>query len=183
VIRDRAVAGRYAQALFGAALKEHLEEPVLEDLESLRSFYTRDDRLQNFLEAPDVLTEHKVSLLRDVFGGKVHELVIRFLLLMLEKKRIQHLPLAVDEYQALVEQRIGLVRAQVITAVPLDPEMAEKLRRRLEQMTAKKIRLEPRTDPHILGGVIVRMGETMIDGSVRRSLEGLRERLLSARVH
>lgn len=183
MIRDRGVATRYAQALFGAALKEGSEGPTLEDLESLDRLYDLDRSLQRFLEAPDVLTEHKVELIHRVLGGRVSDLVERFLLLMLEKKRVQHLPLVFEHYRTLVEEHRGIVRAQVVTAVPFPGELEEGLKARLAALTGKKIILDRKVDPSIVGGVIVTLDGRILDASLRHRMQELRGMLLATRVH
>jgi F-type H+-transporting ATPase subunit delta len=182
MIRDRVVAHRYAGALFGAAVKLNNAEEVLTDLQSLHELYLHDTALQRFLEAPDLLTEDKVSLVERVLRGRVSELTVRFLLLLLEKKRVQHLPLVLEHYRDLLEEHLGLIRAQVQTAVALPEDLAVQLKARLEKLTHKKIALELKIEPAIIGGMIVRLGGKVIDASLRHQLNGLREQLASARV-
>lgn len=182
MIRDRGVAHRYTGALFGAAVKNGQERAVLADLQSLEDLHLRDASWQRFLEAPDVPAEQKVALIRSLLQGKVEELVVRFLLLMLQKKRIQHLPLVFEPYRLLVEEHLGVVRARVETAIPLPRELADALRERLERLTGKKIVLEPRVEPAIIGGIIVSLAGKIIDASLRHQLSLLREQLKSAAV-
>jgi F-type H+-transporting ATPase subunit delta len=182
LIRDRAVSHRYAAALFGAAVNADAAESILADLGSLEDLHRLDPSLQTFLEAPDVLTETKNEVLRDVLGGRVHELVVRLLQLMLQKKRIQHLPVVYGDYRELVEANLGIARARVTTAVPLAQELAEVLRARLERLTGKTVRLECRLDPAVIGGMIVVVGGSVLDGSLRHRLVEVRDHLLGARV-
>jgi F-type H+-transporting ATPase subunit delta len=182
VIRDRGVAGRYAQALFAAAVKAGEAEIVLEDYRSLEEVYRRDPALGEFLEAPDVLTADKVRLVHSLLDGRAAELLVRFLLLMLQKKRIQHFPLAFAHYRTLVEEHLGMLAAQVVTAVPLPREQAEALRLKLEKLSGKKIRLEETVEPAIVGGIIVRLGEQTCDASIRHRLGELRDLLLATPV-
>jgi F-type H+-transporting ATPase subunit delta len=182
VIRDRAVSRRYAAALFGAAVQAGAAEAILADLQSLEELHARDASLQTFLEAPDVLTEVKGRVVRDVLEGRVHELVARLLELMLAKKRVQHLPLVYQDYREMVEEHLGVARARVVTAVPLAAELAERLRERLQRVTGLQVRLELRRDPAVLGGMIVVVGGRILDGSLRHRLEEVREHLLGARV-
>jgi F-type H+-transporting ATPase subunit delta len=183
VIRDRAIARRYAVALFGAARKAGAAEEVLADLGAVKELERLNPSLRSFLEAPDVLTEQKVAMISAVFQGRVHELVGRLFNLMLSKKRIQHFPFVHDEYRDLVEESLGIARARVTTAVPLDPELAGELAKRLERLTRKQVRLDLRVDPAIIGGVITVVGGKILDGSLRHGLADLRERLLAVRVH
>jgi len=182
VIRDRAVSNRYAAALFGAAVKAKAEEAILADLLSLREFAEQDPRLQQFLEAPDVLTEAKLAVIDKVLGPRVHALVISLIRLMMRKKRVQHMPLVLDAYRALVEESLGMARAQVTSAVPLPRDLAEELHARLERLTGKKVQLETREDPSIVGGLIVTVGGKILDGSLRHRLEELGEDLASINV-
>jgi F-type H+-transporting ATPase subunit delta len=183
VIRDRAIARRYAVALFGAARKAGAGEEILADLGAVKDLEKLNPSLRLFLEAPDVLTEHKVATLSAVFKGRVHELVARLFDLMLHKKRIQHFPFVHEEYRDLVEEELGIARARVTTAVPLDPVLAEELVKRLEKLTRKRVRLDMRVDPAILGGVVTVVGGKILDGSLRHGLADLREQLLGVRVH
>jgi F-type H+-transporting ATPase subunit delta len=183
VIRDRAIARRYAVALFGAARKAGATEEILADLGAVNELETSNPSLRRFLEAPDVLTEHKTAVLSAIFHGRVHELVERLFDLMLRKKRIQHFPFVHEEYRALVEEELGIARARVTTAVPLDPALAGELVKRLEKLTHKQVRLDARVDPAILGGVVTVVGGKILDGSLRHWLADLREQLLAVRVH
>jgi F-type H+-transporting ATPase subunit delta len=183
VIRDRAIARRYAVALFGAARHAGAAEEILADLGAVKELEKLNPSLRQFLEAPDVLTEHKVAVLSAVFKGCVHELVGRLLDLMLRKKRMQHFPFVHEEYRGLVEEALGIARARVTTAVPLDPALAGELVKRLEKLTHKQVRLDTRVDPAIIGGVVTVVGGKILDGSLRHWLADLRERLLGVRVH
>ena len=183
MIRDRAIARRYAVALFGAARNAGAAEEVLADLLAVEKLSSSDPAFRRFLEAPDVLTEHKVAAVVAVFQGRVHELVSRLLELMLRKKRIQHFPFVHEEYRQLVEGELGVARARVTTAVPFDPALVEELVQRLERITGKKIRVETRVDPAILGGMVAIVGDKILDGSLRHRLADLRDQLLGVRVH
>jgi len=188
VIRDRGVASRYANALFGAARQAGEVEQTLADLQSLADLHALDElhgrghALQNFLEAPDVLTEHKTALLHRVLDGRVSDLAVRFLLLMLQKKRIQHLPLVLDHYRGLVEDHLGIVRAVVQTVTPLAPDERQALQQKLEALAGKKVSIETRIDPAIVGGIIVTLGGQVIDASLRSRLELLRTQLQATEV-
>lgn len=183
MIRDRGVAVRYANALFGAAEKRGVAEQVLADLEGVAALEkTGGPSLQSFLESPSVLDEHKEQMVVAVLRGRAHELVVQLLLLMLRKKRIGHFPLVLPQYRALVEEKLGVVRTEVMTAVPIDAAVLDALRAALEKTTGKKLRVEHRVDPSILGGVVATVGGEVIDSSIRHRLDRLREELLSTEV-
>ncbi|MEZ4654194.1 MAG: ATP synthase F1 subunit delta [Candidatus Eisenbacteria bacterium] len=182
MIRDRGVALKYAHALFGAAEQRNVAEQVLADLQGVAELEKLGTSLQDFLESPSVLDEHKEQMVTSILRGKVHELVVQLLLLMLRKKRIGHYPLVLPHYQTLVEAKLGVLRAEVVTAIPIDAATLDSLRAGLEKSTGKKLRLEHRVDPSILGGVVATVGGEVIDSSVRHRLAELREELLASNV-
>lgn len=183
MIRDRGVAHRYAAALFGAALSRKALNEVDGDIRGLAKLYETEPGLQTFLEAPNVLDTDKEKFIRAVLGGRVSELVLQFYLLMLKKKRVQHLPLVFDPFERLVEHHMGMERAEVTTAIPMPAAQAEELQKRLETLTGKKVSLVTRIDPKILGGAVVTVGGKILDGSVRHRLDRLRDELLAVKVH
>lgn len=183
MIRDRGVATRYAAALFGAAVARKELEQVDADLRGLEALHARDTAFQDFLEAPNVLDGDKEKIVRTVLGGRVSEVVLQFCLLMLRKKRIAHLPLVFDPFRRLVEQHLGLERAEVVTAIPLAEAQAEAMKAKLETLTGRKVALVTKVDPKILAGAVVTIGGKILDGSVRHKLDRLRDELLASKVH
>ena len=183
MIRDRGVALRYVNALFGASEKRGLESKVLADLESIDQIEGGPGpSLQNFLESPSVLDEHKESVTRTVLGGRVEELTVQFVLLMLRKKRIQHLPLVLAPFRRLVETKLGMAHAELVTAVPVDDATVTRMREQLEALTGKKVAFEKKVDPAILGGAVVTLEGRVLDSSLRYQLRVLREDLLATQV-
>lgn len=183
MIRDRGVAQRYANALFGAAEKRGTTEAILADLDSLHALEARGPSLQSFLESPSILDEHKEALAVKVLRGRVDELTVQLVLLMLRKGRTQHLPLVREPFRKLLEAKLGQERARVVSAVPLDAATLERIRTGLERVTGKKIQVIAEVDPSILGGVVVTVGGQILDSSLRTELASLRDELMQARVH
>jgi F-type H+-transporting ATPase subunit delta len=183
VARDVGIARRYAQALFLAARKKDAVTQVGKDLADVLVIDTaQGGRIRHFLEAPMVPVEQKLSVLETGFRGHVHGLVVEFLKLLLTKKRLFHLRDIVQQFETLVEDHQGIVRARVTTAVPLaDAEVAE-LVQTLEASLHKKVNAVTHVDPAILGGMVVKVGDRIADRSVARGLELMREQLLGASV-
>jgi F-type H+-transporting ATPase subunit delta len=183
-MREAIVARRYALALYRAAGRAGRIEAVSEDLAGLGALMAGlegDVRFQKYLESPRA-TEAKRALLRRAFQGRISDLSLAFLELLLEKKRLAHLPEIVKRFQEYDRQQKGIVRAVVRTAMPLEADQLERLRKRLARLTGKTIEVAGRVDPDILGGVVVTYENQIIDGSVRRGLDDLRETLMKARV-
>jgi len=176
-MRERAVAKRYAQALLAAADRRGVAEAVAESYRGVTAILADQPRLVSLLRAPQVSRERKQELLAKVFGGRVEDLLLHFFDLLLEKDRLALLDTIQQEYQALVEEQQGLARAEVTTAVPLPGDLADALRERLQQITGKTVILTDRVDPAVIGGVCVKMGDRVIDGTIRTNLARLRARL------
>jgi F-type H+-transporting ATPase subunit delta len=179
--RDVTVARRYAQALFMAAQKKDVIARVGEELTQLQML-DRDSghRLRLFLEAPQVRQDHKVEVLEKGLGKFTHPLVVVFYKLLLAKKRLFYLREIIQEFEALVEQHQGIVRARVTSAIPLVDAELKSLVASLELGLAKKVKVDAHVDPAILGGMVVKVGDRIADRSVTTLLSQLRDQLLAA---
>ncbi len=176
------VARKYSQALFLASKDHGLIDIAYEQLKDLKTYLETDRTLINFLSAPQVLDEHKLALIRDVFGSRLEQLLVEFLVVLAEKHRTAFLPEVIDEFTRLVEAERGIGRATILTAVPLSEKERSRLTDKLAAKTGLKIVLEERIDPSVIAGMIVILHNEIIDGSVRRSLDMLREQLSQVRV-
>jgi F-type H+-transporting ATPase subunit delta len=177
------VAKRYAVALFNAAVKQDIAEQVNDDLSSFVTLLRANRDLVGFLKSPEVLTEAKKELVVDVFGDRTAGLFVKFILLLIDKKRLKHILSITDAYEQLYEQLQGIVEARIITAVPLEADLEQQTVERLEEATNKTIRVLKTVDPDIIGGMIIIVGDNIIDGSIRYKLEQMRRSLGEVKVH
>jgi len=177
------VAQKYAHGLFLAVREKNLTDRAFRELEDLRGYLRSDATLLNFLVAPHILDEHKLSVVRDVFGERLHQLLVQLLELLVRKHRMGFLPEVIDEFVRLTEAERGIGRATAITAIPLSDGEKARMIEKLAAKTGLKIELEAKVDPTIIGGVIVVMYNEIIDGSIRRQLDLVREQLSKVRVH
>jgi len=177
------VAKRYAVALFDAAVKQDVAEQVNDDLSSFVQLLRENSNLRGFLKSPEILTEDKKRLIVDVFGERTAGLFVKFILLLIDKKRLINILNITDSYRQLFEQLQGIVEAKVITAAPLDADLEQRVVERLEQATNKTIRISKTIDPDIIGGMIVIVGDNILDGSIRHKLEQIRRSLSEVKVH
>ena len=177
------VAKKYAQALFLSAKEKGLLDKLYEQLGDLRDLVEKDNSLLNFLAAPQVLEETKKSMVREVFSGRAEQLVVEFLVVLVDKKRAGFLVEIIDEFRRLVEAEQGLGRITVVTAVPLADGERKRLVEKMAATTGLQIVLEEKVDASILGGMIVILYDEIIDGSVRHGLNLVKEQLDKVRVH
>jgi len=179
--RDVTIARRYAQALFMAASKKDVIARVGQDLAAVRQAdQAANDRLRLFLEAPQVPTDQKIEVVEKGLRPFAHPLVIEFLKLLIAKKRLFRMRDIEHEFERLVEQHQGIVRAKVTSAVPLNDSELNGLIASLEQGLSKKVKVDAHVDPAILGGLVVKVGDRIADRSVTTLLSELREQLLAA---
>lgn len=182
-MRDRKVATRYAEALLISAKAEGVLSEVAESFAAVLEI-TRDNRdLLTFMDSPQVRTEEKKELLQKVFGEKIEKVLLNFFFLLLDRNRIENTRDIGEVFAELVEQDMGVVRARVVTAIDLPDDLAASLESKLAGFTGQKVILEKKTDPAVIGGVCVTLGDKVLDGTVRTNLALLGKTLSEARVH
>ncbi|MBM3789759.1 MAG: ATP synthase F1 subunit delta [Acidobacteria bacterium] len=176
-----AVFARYARALADVALEGGPDARAAEDLALFgKIFEAVPDLLQAF-DSPAVPREAKESLLAELLKRyPVGPLTANFLRVLLGHHRIRHYHEIHRLYTRVLNERKGIVAAKVRSAAPLSEEELETLRRTLSGITGKTVTLELETNPELLGGLIVRIGSTVYDGSVRNQLEEVRKSLAGA---
>ncbi len=177
------VASRYARALFNVALSRGTVDIIGSELFQLKSFSDKDRRLISFLEAPQVLTEHKTAMVRTLFTTRLSPALLSFILLLIEKGRVNLLNEIARDYEKLLEEHKGIIRARVTTAVDVDKAFKARLVEKLKKVTGKDIDLIHRIDKSIIGGIIVQLNYKVIDHSVRHQLSSLRHDLMRLKVH
>jgi F-type H+-transporting ATPase subunit delta len=182
-MRDPRVGHRYAKALFQAALARNIVDIMAAELLQLRSFSEKDRRFYHFLESPDIRKEDKVNLIRSVFTTRLSQPLVSFLSLLIEKNRVEFLGDIARDFEELIEDYQGIVRARITTAIPVSDDYKMRLKDRLEARSGKKIEIIHKIDKEIVGGIIVQLDYQVIDRSVRHELETLRHDLMSIKVY
>ena len=182
-MRESRVADRYAHALFELALAKGLLDNLALELMQLKAFYDRDKKFLAFLQAPQVLTEEKIKLVKTLFASRVSPSLVSFLLLLIEKNRIEFLDQIAAAFEKRLEDYRGLIKAVVTTAVPIDDNYKKLLQARLEKKTGKKIEIVHKLDSGIIGGIIVQLNYQVIDRSVRHELSALKHDLMTLKVY
>lgn len=177
---DLTIARRYAQALFELARERNLLETVQDDLARVMRGVQESGELKRMLADQLVPAAEKKSVFRKVFGPVVAKETMNFLLLVLDKRRERFLEDMHREFLAFVNDARNIVEAEVRSAVPLSAGELQALQGRLAQASGKEVRLSNRVDPALVGGLVVKIGDRIYDGSVKRRLGDLRQRLRQA---
>jgi len=174
----------YAEALLGAALKRGEAENILAEFDRLeRDVRGTSPLMAAFFSSGVVSRNKKAKAIRDAFTNRASELLTNFLLVLNDHDRLDLLRVIHTAYRELLEERAGRMRVQVLSAVPLLAEQAEKLRRELRETIYREPVLEPKVDPDLLGGMIVQLGDWVYDGSVRTRLQQLKNQILMESSH
>jgi len=179
-LKDIRVAKRYAAALFGVAKRDGILDAVEQDLLLIGRFLAEVPYLRAVLMQPLVSDERKNKVISDAFGDRVTASSLSFLKLLTRKRREDLIEEALREFRVLLAEHENTVDAEAATAVPLTPDQSARLTQSLQTMTGKTVRLTAHLEPDLVGGVVVRIGDTVIDGSVRGSLARLEQQLLGS---
>lgn len=180
---DSNVARRYAKAILEIGIETGSLESIVTELSNFAAAYSGSKEFQDALENPLVGIEAKREIVADVAGRVAAGPMTKNLLRMLtDRRRMGALPRIAQVVAEMSDARRGVVHAEVTSAVELSDTFYSRLQRELERMSGQKIVLDRRIDPSIVGGVSARIGDMIIDGSLRASLHDMRSTLLSAEV-
>jgi F-type H+-transporting ATPase subunit delta len=176
-----AILGRYARSLSEIAFEENLEETVSENLKVFCEIFRVVPDLLEAFDAPAIPREAKEKLLTELMAKyPVHSITSNFLRILLQHNRIRYFQQIADGYFKAVNERKGIVSARVTVAAPISAESLSALAAKLAGITGKSVNIESQTDAGILGGVVVQIGSTIYDGSIRTQLSEMRRRLMES---
>jgi len=180
----REIARRYAEALINAAQQEGVVEPVLEEFAEIeRDILQAYPRFAEILASARVSSAEKDRILLDLFNNRASSLVLRFLRVLNRHDRLGLLRVVIREARAIWDQRNHRIPVRVHSAVPLDEDQLNSLRDRLARLIAATPILNVSTDPSLIGGLVVQIGDLRYDASVKSRLLQLRQRLIEGKTH
>ncbi|HEV3255632.1 MAG TPA: ATP synthase F1 subunit delta [Gemmataceae bacterium] len=183
-VGEQRVARVYAEALLNAAQKHNQADEVLEELASLvGDVFRADPQLEAFFSSGAIGRDRKAGVIRSVFDNRASELLVNFLLVLNDHERLNLLRPMLAAARELRDQRARRVRVEVQTAVPMAEDQRERLRRQLHDALHLEPLLDARVDPDLLGGLVVRVGDWLYDGSVRARLKSIRDQLIARSSH
>ncbi len=175
---NRRVAARYAEALMELGEERKVLERLSEDLHDIEVTVKGSRELSIFLASPIVTPEQKLRVLNEIFGKRSSEITMKFVTLLVKKGRSEYVLATAEEFLRMLDARCNILRARIESATNLTEEEQMQLLAKLERMTGKRVRATFEIDPTLRGGFIARVGDALVDASLRHQLDLLREQFM-----
>ena len=179
-MRDETVARNYAETLFELASRNDALQSYGDAVETVAKLIDEDAKFRLFMETPRIDDADKKAVIKKAFGDSLPKHVVNFVLVTIDKRRQWLLRSISQQYHVLLDAHMGREHVQVTVARPVDDATREVITEKLSAALGKEAIPHVRVDTGIVGGLVVRTGDTIYDGSIRRRLEGMRRRLLQA---
>ena len=173
-MRETRIAKPYAQALYSAATEEDILDRIVEDVNQVLQLTQDSEDFDQFLTNPILSPQFKSEMFQQLLSEAVQPLTLNFLLLLALKQRERSLVAILQMFLEIVDLQAGRLIAQVTSAVPLTDAQKTTLSQQLSNYSEAEVRLELNEDATIQGGVIVRLGDTVFDGSIASQLQRMR---------
>ncbi|MCD6435810.1 MAG: F0F1 ATP synthase subunit delta [Clostridiales bacterium] len=176
------VAKTYSQALFEFALESDSLNSINEEFEFVvNSFKTYNEFFELF-KSPKISIEDRKRIIREVFQEKISTGMLNFILIILDKRRSSEIINIDYEFKKLFDKHFGIAKAYVKSVKELDENEKSELVKKLSELTGKEIHLKTSIDPEMIGGVYIKIGDKVIDGSIRNKLNEIKEELKQIKV-
>lgn len=166
-------ARRYASALLSFAIETKKVNPILEDMESIKKTVDDSKELILFLKSPIIRNDKKAGVLAEVFKKRVSSETWSFIQLLAEKSRLDILPAISDAFFKAYNKHAGIIEISVITAKQPEKAQLDAIQKALEAKTGLKVKLSSSQSEDLIGGIVIKMEDTVIDGSVKNKLQQL----------
>lgn len=175
------IAKRYAKALFEIAAEKNQLDQIEEELHALHSVLQDHPEFLQLLHHPQIDKKVKQREFKTIFEGSLSEMMLSFMIILIERGREETLELIIENYTRYANRDRGLADATVTSINPLSEQESTNLENSFSKITNKKIRIQNIVDPSILGGVVVKIGDLLYDGSVKGKLNRFKRRVLTSK--
>lgn len=179
-MRDETISRNYAEALFELGQKHDQLQAFQDGIESIARLLDENPDFRRFLETPRIDALAKKDVLRKAFSDALPRRLLNFVLITVDKRRQRLLQEISREFQGLMDEHLGRTHVEVRVAREFDSDTVDQMAKKLSDLLGTEAIPHVRVRPEILGGVVVRTGDRVYDGSLRRRLEGMRRRLYAA---
>ncbi len=171
------LAKRYAKAIFSLGKEQGKVEAYAESLDAIAELFANPElQVEDALTNPLYPVEARLKVMDKIAASvKADKMLASFLNLMIEKKRVDVLPEVAYAVREMLDSEENISHGSVTSAIELDAKLLEKIQATLEKITGNKVILETQVDPSIIGGIVAKVGDLVLDGSIRTQLNGLKE--------
>lgn len=177
------VSKTYGDALFELAVEENKVDELSEEVLFVRELLDREDELNRLMNHPKIIKEEKLEMLQQIFDGRISKELMGFLTIVLTKDRYGELEEILDYFLAEGKRYKGIGIATVTTAVELSEEQKKRIEQKLSDTTEfRSMEMIYRTDASLIGGMIIRIGDRVVDSSIRTKLSKLQRELLKTQI-
>lgn len=167
----------YGKSLYDLAASETLSDEIMKQLETVQGLFRENEDYIRLLQEPSIAKKERLGLLDQAFGEALHPYLLNFLKILTEKGILREFNSCAGTYRSLYCKDHGIADAKVTSAAALEPGQLELLQEKLESISGKKVLLQQKVDPSVLGGLLVEMDGRQYDGTVKGRLSDLRRRL------
>lgn len=179
---NKSVARRYAEAFFSIARDNNKINEYQLELEKVVSALQEVDNLREYMNHLLIPAAAKKDVLKQLFAEQLSAVTLNFVMMIVDKKRESYLEVIVEEYKDMADEFRNIAKVDLIAAKEVPEEDVKYLADKLSASTGKTVQLNLKVDPTLLGGVKLRMGDQIIDGTVAKKLEMLKEQLIQAKI-
>lgn len=176
-MKKNEIARQYSKALYEIGLENDNLVNLLEEFKELWELINKNENLKEALFHQRVLVDEKERVFKRIFSDKLSEDMYKFMMLLIQKRRIYFLENIFKEFRKLIYKHENVITVKVTTAVEMSDTLRDKLKNKLNQFVDKKIEMKEVCDPDIIGGMIIKIGDYLIDGSIKNKLESLEEQI------
>lgn len=172
------ITSRYAKALLDSVQEKNILDKASQDVELAFNTFKNSKELRQVMSSPVLRNDKKSEIIKQIFGNKISNEVLNFLLFVVEKNREDFLFDILKRYSDMNDMLMGIVSADVVSPIKMKDDQVGKLKGQLEKFTGKKVKINTKENKDLLGGFIVRIGDTVIDASVDHQLVMLKKKFL-----
>lgn len=172
------ITDRYATAFMELAERQDMFDKFDSDLAIIKETINSNKELKDFLEHPLIQSSDKKEVTESIFGEHISVFSLNLVKLLIDKNRILILPMLADHYKALLRKKRNISTAQVITAIEISEEIKNRVKEKLEKILSRTIEIETTIDKEIIAGMIVKIDDKIIDGSIRTKFENMKKNIM-----
>lgn len=177
------ISKTYGDALFELAVEEDKIDALLEEIEQLQKVLSENDEFGRLMNHPKIIKEEKIQVAKNVFEGRMSDELLGFLIIIISKDRYRDIDAILDYFIAEVKKYKGIGIATVMTAVPLREEQCKKIEQRLLDTTSyTTMEMNYMLDKSLIGGMVIRIGDRVVDSSIKTKLSELQKELLKVQL-